>query len=312
MGFASPSSTASKRKANTDDRGSTKAPPCRYPENDHTIDAYRAQYETSEQPTEEYASTTTSEEDGEVASDDGLLTFDGLAPYPQSSSCVQAPTQNTASTAELNAAVEKTFSSPPKALSVSPKAATSKPVSTTAVPNSPSAPWPQGTTNAQKWATRPNKRAREIAACVTDARNSIVNEVQEPEYALRDVEISEGIEELKSLVYDLAEEYFEFEVRDATSSGEETLHLDPKFYRLFSEETVKVIACIASGGPGGVQGWHDLFVESEKRIALVMAIVGNVLVEQVFQHLFFGGAERHMGELVKLQKEYQDEDGKIP
>jgi hypothetical protein len=42
-----------------------------------------------------------------------------------------------------------------------------------------------------------------------------------------------------------------------------------------------------------------------------MGIMGNVLVEQVFQHIFFGGQERDVKEMTELQKEHKDEDGKF-
>ena len=127
---------------------------------------------------------------------------------------------------------------------------------------------------------------------------------------MRDVEISEGFEELKNLMAEFSELHFGFEVKDGGSLEGKLLGLAPGFYKQFGEETAKVIGCVASGGPGGVQGWHDLFIERVKRMALVTAIVGNVLVEQVFQHLFFGGAERYVADLVEMQKKDAEEDGK--
>jgi hypothetical protein len=78
-----------------------------------------------------------------------------------------------------------------------------------------------------------------------------------------------------------------------------------------SEKTVKVIGCVASGGPEGEQGWRDLFYDQEKRQALVCAIIGNVIVEQVLQHIFFGGESEHTRIVAKLQERYQNEDGKL-
>ncbi|KAH8728458.1 hypothetical protein GQ44DRAFT_647100 [Phaeosphaeriaceae sp. PMI808] len=85
--------------------------------------------------------------------------------------------------------------------------------------------------------------------------------------------------------------------------------LPQRFFKQFSAETVKVIGCLASGGPGGVQGWHDLFLDVPKRQALVCAIISNVLVEQVFQHIFFGGIAKHVKNLTMLQEQHCNEDG---
>ena len=74
-------------------------------------------------------------------------------------------------------------------------------------------------------------------------------------------------------------------------------------------ETAKVIGCVASAGPGGVAGWHALFTEKGQRQALVCAVLGNVLVEQVFGHVLFGGEGACNEELGRMQERLRDEDG---
>ena len=169
-------------------------------------------------------------------------------------------------------------------------------------------PWKEGITTEEQWATRPNKRARELLSAFptqTRVKRAIQKEVKEPEYALRDVEIRDGLWHLMDLMERLTKKFFNFEVPPHVRK----VYLE-SFFREFSPETAKVIGCVASGGPGGVEGWHDLFINEQKRRALVLAIIGNVLVEQVFQHMFFGGIAKHIKRLTDLQNKYRNEDGK--
>ena len=41
-----------------------------------------------------------------------------------------------------------------------------------------------------------------------------------------------------------------------------------------------IVGCIGAGGPSGVRGWNELFMDKELRQALVCVVIGNVLVEQ--------------------------------
>ena len=93
----------------------------------------------------------------------------------------------------------------------------------------------------------------------------------------------------------------EQEENDKDESGDHLI--PPHFFSLFHPETVKIISCVASSGQTGIQGWHQLFIDAEKRQALVCAVICNVLVEQVFKHLFFGGTERDVGEMMRVQRE---------
>ncbi|KAH3911311.1 hypothetical protein HBH56_133060 [Parastagonospora nodorum] len=162
-------------------------------------------------------------------------------------------------------------------------------------------PWAtHGMSNEEKWVSKPNKRAFEIAANSSDPKRAVRLSVKEPEYALRDMEIRDGLFQLTDLLQEFVKAYFKFKI-----SGK----LSPSFFEQFEPETAKVIGCVASGGPGGVQGWHEMFTDQLKREMLVMAIMGNVLVEQVFQHIFFGGLPKHVEIMTELQKTHRDEDG---
>jgi hypothetical protein len=150
---------------------------------------------------------------------------------------------------------------------------------------------------------RNDTQAPEYALRDIEIRRLIQHEVQEPEYALRDTEIRDGILELRNTMSGFSSRLFSFKI-DAPKTD-----LNASFFGNFSAETAKIIGCVASGGPGGVEGWKEMFSDMDKRKALVCAIVGNVIVEQVFQHMFFGGTPVDVMDVVKLQDVHMDEDG---
>ncbi len=133
-----------------------------------------------------------------------------------------------------------------------------------------------------------------------DPASVILGKLKEPAYACRDIEIRDGIMKLMHQIEHFAKP-FAFTVDDETT-------LRPIFEKL-APETVKIIGCVASGGPAGARGWEDFFRNSEKRQALICAIIGNVLVEQVFQHLFFGGTKDQIEQIARIQEDHSHEDG---
>lgn len=161
---------------------------------------------------------------------------------------------------------------------------------------------------AQKWATKPNARAREILLThsARDAQAAISKELNEPEYALRDAEIRDAIWEIEDQIENFARKFFAFKF---TSNGEGETKVPASWLQSLAPQTVKIVGCVAVGGPGGEQGWHDFFVQEEKRVGLVCALLGNVLVEQVFGHLFFGGSVEEVGEMAEVERRERDEDG---
>jgi len=114
-----------------------------------------------------------------------------------------------------------------------------------------------------------------------------------------------------SSIEDFAEEYFSKGAHAGhttmTADGDRFVH--KMFFESLTPETAKLINCVASGGPSGVCGWHDLFVNKEKMQALVCAMIGNVLSEQVLQHEFFGGGEEGVGAVRGVVREFRNEDG---
>jgi len=157
------------------------------------------------------------------------------------------------------------------------------------------------------WTSAPNARARRIirhTRTLADAATRIKEELTEPEYAYRDIEIRDTMWQIMDKLECFARVYFGQEIARNKKELE-------KVFREMEPETVKVIGCVASGGPGGENGWRELFWDERKRGALVCAIIGNVLVEQVFQHACFGADEELLKELREIQEEMQDEDGKL-
>ncbi|KAF2796517.1 hypothetical protein K505DRAFT_237589 [Melanomma pulvis-pyrius CBS 109.77] len=125
----------------------------------------------------------------------------------------------------------------------------------------------------------------------------------EPEYSLRDAEIRDGLWSTMDRMESFTKSYFSPFNCNIRAGDLKNI------FGEMSPETIKVIGCVASGGPGGVDGWHDLFLEGQKRRALINAIIGNVLVEQIFQHVFFGGDENQQASVKRIQDENRRKDG---
>ncbi|KAJ4316513.1 hypothetical protein N0V94_005432, partial [Neodidymelliopsis sp. IMI 364377] len=168
------------------------------------------------------------------------------------------------------------------------------------VSSSPQQPHTTSTESKEKWSNKPNRRAREILE-TNPSSTALLRDLQEPAYVCRDTEIRDGVWKMMSQMEDLVNKHFDFEISHATRLRSTFESLAP--------ETVKIIGCVASGGPAGASGWEDLFLIKEKRKALVCAIVGNVLVQQVFEHIFIGGTEAQIREVAGIQETHREKDG---
>lgn len=152
----------------------------------------------------------------------------------------------------------------------------------------------------QKHATKPNLHARLLLESNNHSIPRFLHSINLPASACHDTEIRDGLRILVNQISDLAETHFGFRAEAAQLRA--VLGSLPK-------QTVRIIGCVASGGPGGAKGWEALFLDKEKRQALVCAVVGNVIVEQVLKHLFFGGTKEQIGEVEGLQFTHRHEDG---
>ncbi|KAF2868845.1 hypothetical protein BDV95DRAFT_499986 [Massariosphaeria phaeospora] len=153
-----------------------------------------------------------------------------------------------------------------------------------------------------EWREKPNKRARTLLSQFGDgAGRKILQEVKEPEYAAIDAEVRDGLWQIMDEMEIVAKKFFDFDFLGGSSLTAAFSSMTP--------ETVKVIGCVASGGPGGEEGWRQLFKNKHQRHALVCAIIGNVIVEQVLQHVFFGGDMEDVEALTDIQRDHQHEDG---
>ena len=119
----------------------------------------------------------------------------------------------------------------------------------------------------------------------------------EPPYVMADAEARDTLWSLNMEMGKFAEAHFNFQTSQYRVCKMLTqLHVnDARF--------VQLVARIASGGPGGIDSWFDLFQKVEFRKALVRGIIGSVLVEQVFKSLYFGAPEsvRDPVEAIELQ-----------
>ena len=77
-----------------------------------------------------------------------------------------------------------------------------------------------------------------------------------------------------------------------------------------NEQLIRYVGCLAMGGPTGEQGWVTLLADTTCRQALVLGIIGRALKENVFNELYFGGSERLVENLSKMEQEQTHQDGK--
>jgi hypothetical protein len=177
-----------------------------------------------------------------------------------------------------------------------------------------------GAMDEPSWEYNPVHRVRQLTAGYTNkVKAALIVEkdlkkktrekapdIVEPDYAMRDAEIRDSMWQLIDKIEKFAKDHFDFDFGKNTPGNKAALD------RVFAEmkpEVDNFIGRIASGGPGGEDGWKDLFYNKMKRRALVCAIIGNLLTEQVFEHLFFGGSPEDEAHLEKLQRNFSDHDG---
>ncbi|KAF2622966.1 hypothetical protein BU25DRAFT_350935 [Macroventuria anomochaeta] len=163
-------------------------------------------------------------------------------------------------------------------------------------------PW-EVLTSKEQWSTKPNLRTRQFLEEHGHDATALLEDLQEPAYACRDAEIRDGVWKLTDQIEDFAYAHFGFKV-----DNEQRLR---SALESMQEETVEIIGCVVSGGPAGASGWEDLFLVNDKRQALVCAIIGNVLVDKVFQHIFFGGTAAQIQEIAGLQCQHPYKDSAL-
>jgi hypothetical protein len=76
-----------------------------------------------------------------------------------------------------------------------------------------------------------------------------------------------------------------------------------------SDEFVQIAGFVATGGPAGVAGWEELFVNRELQVALVTGVIWKVLKEHVFAPLLFGGTKEQVKKLEQDEAEQAGFDG---
>jgi hypothetical protein len=159
----------------------------------------------------------------------------------------------------------------------------------------------------KEWATAPYERLRTI--CEEHPTSYVSRaqfELQEPVYALRDVEVRDMMWKIQDGIEDVAAL---FQGNLPKRWGDDKSRTLTRIYESRDVSTSRILKGVA----GAVrwtddEEWHDTFASDNKRRALVCGIIGNMLVEQVFKHPFFGGDAATIDTLFDLQKELRDED----
>lgn len=138
------------------------------------------------------------------------------------------------------------------------------------------------------------------------AQTIIRRELSEPLYALHNAEIRDGLWQVLDKIEAVAAK---LDLGPEDSITEKQLN---KEFRPLEPETVKILSCVATGGPGGEEGWYELCMKKGRRRALVAAVIGNVVCQQVYQHPFFGGSQADQKKLLDIGRQVAHADGTLP
>ncbi|OAG00877.1 uncharacterized protein CC84DRAFT_1262964 [Paraphaeosphaeria sporulosa] len=158
----------------------------------------------------------------------------------------------------------------------------------------------------KEWTEAPYERLRTIYEDYpTSYLAQAQNELQEPMYAIRDVEVRDMMWQIQDGVEEVA----------ALFQGTIPLLLNREksktLTRIYSDRTMstsRVLKGVAGKGWTAEEDWHDVFASNGKRRALICGVIGNVLIEQVFKHPFFGGDNRNIDALFGLQRDLRAQD----
>lgn len=111
-------------------------------------------------------------------------------------------------------------------------------------------------------------------------------------------DLYDGVHELQEKIEELARSFTGGKVDSQAFTKEDwLLDLDENM----SPELQRYVGFLAVGGPCGVAGWEEVFLNTELRVALVAAIVWKALKEHVFEALWFGASRRVNQELEELE-----------
>ncbi|KAF9729093.1 hypothetical protein PMIN01_12783 [Paraphaeosphaeria minitans] len=158
----------------------------------------------------------------------------------------------------------------------------------------------------KEWTDAPYDRLRTICEDYpTSYLAQVQKELQEPMYAIRDVEVRDMMWQLQDGIEEVAALF------QATIQPLLNTEMSKNLTRIYADQTLptsRVLRGVAGKDWTDEEGWHDIFASDRKRRALVCGIIGNVLTEQVFKHPFFGGDVRNIDALFDLQRDLRAED----
>lgn len=81
-----------------------------------------------------------------------------------------------------------------------------------------------------------------------------------------------------------------------------------RIYKEPDVSTQRVLEWVAGRRWAEDAAWHELFDNKDKRQAVVLGVLGNVLVEQVLKHPFFGGDSHIIHAIYNSTEELREED----
>ncbi|CAI6339835.1 unnamed protein product [Periconia digitata] len=145
---------------------------------------------------------------------------------------------------------------------------------------------------------------KDMSGSMLQARNHLRMAAEDPDYTYSDVELVSELDYLRKLMESFTAEY----CAHGCKAGDMTERLRKAFLNM-TPETTRIYCNVASGGPGGPGGWHQFFQDKEKMQAFALAVIGNVVVEQVLHHVAFGADEKLLDKLKGVQSRLRNHDG---
>ena len=112
----------------------------------------------------------------------------------------------------------------------------------------------------------------------------LVGDIREVSGYLHQYEdLYDDLNEMQERILELATDHF----RDNIPTGGMANYLQTLDGRM-TPELQRYVGYLAVGGPCGLAGWEEIFLDSQLRIALVAGVIWRALKQHVFEALWFG------------------------
>lgn len=128
----------------------------------------------------------------------------------------------------------------------------------------------------------------------------------DPEEFAADDYVSRKLTAVHNAIGELCKKHFDYKLAEAGCNSRENIQA---FIGAQPYELIRHAAIVGVGGPGGDEGWEELFNEPVLRQALVCGIISRALKEHVLSSLAFGAPQDFLMELRVMEDEQSGRDG---